>query len=170
LRAVPVKGLDLDYQSALNLGAIGRIHEFAHGVWIDVRIQYGHPAEDLQPGPARIIHQEQGHPVISGDVSDRDVLAVSSKIGKCEGLFVQNLQKPGAAAAVLYVGPTRFRHAGQIEAVTAGDEVRFRFSQPVMGRWPLFEKGIGLATAVPGLDGLDRRCCGNLQETMPNLA
>ena len=77
LRAIPIEGLDRNYKAALDSGAIVRDCKLCQRrviAWVDEF----YPPEQFQPGPVRIVHEEQRGPVIIEQVADAHILTIVS--------------------------------------------------------------------------------------------
>ena len=132
LRAIPVEGLDLDQEGALDHGAIIRHREPCAQRRIIVDIDGSHPAKDLETAPVGIIHQEERHTIIEGHVAGRDVLPIAAEIGEAEFSVGPNAKETGRAAPELHVGPASLGDRGDIEAVTCRNEFNFHRPEPVV--------------------------------------
>lgn len=81
------------------------------------------PSPYLDPAAARIVHQKQKRAIVLCEISGRDILSVSNKIGEPDRLFVDNLDKALWAITVLGVGlPVRAR-GGQIGCIDPRQEL-----------------------------------------------
>ncbi len=109
---------------------------------------------DLHPSPLRVVHQDQGDPIVSAKIADADVLPISAQVSEAQRLLVENTQEAWWAAPVLDVGPAGLRDSGHVEAVALGDERLFCLGEPV--ELPMtFEVTPDLTGAVGRLGGAD---------------
>jgi thiol-disulfide isomerase/thioredoxin len=140
LRAIPVEAFNPDSHLALR-------SPFADG------LANRQSAEDLQALPVRVVDQDQSQAIVVHQVTDADELPVARHIGEGQGLGVDDLQEARAAAAVLHIGPARFRFGGPVEAALVLDERRFvRSDLGVAGlAIGLESPDVLRAAAVPGL-------------------
>ena len=78
--------------------------------------------ENLQPPPVRIVHEDQRHAPIGGEVTEADILAVAGEIRECERPVVDHAQETTRAAAMLDIRPAGLRYARHVETVAFGNE------------------------------------------------
>ena len=79
-------------------------------------------AEDLQPAAARVVDQDQRHPVVAGQIADADILPVAAKVREADRPLVQHLEEARRPAAMLDVGPAGLADRRHVEAVARGEE------------------------------------------------
>lgn len=80
-----------------------------------------------------VVHEEERGTWIGAQVAGGDVLAVSSDVGVGEGAVVEDVKEAGGASTKLDVGPSGLADGGEVEAVTAGDEVLLEIAEGVVG-------------------------------------
>ncbi len=145
LRAVPIEPYYVDHESPLSFGVVSRHHQRCDLFRIIGGIGV---ADHFEPTPGGVIHQEQAYAIIGSQVRGREVLAVSTIVGKTDavpGDLTQNSCRP---AAMLHIGPAIFTHAGQIEAVSRGDEIKLSMGESVHLAGMGFHSSIGRPRAV----------------------
>jgi hypothetical protein len=131
LRAVPVERGQMDQHGPFRLGFIARNQQALRKFWVGREILDFDMAENFEPRPVRIIHQEQGRPVIAGKIAQADILPVAAKIREAQGPLIQHAQKPGRAAAMLQIRPAILRHGCHIETIARRDERRLCRGKPI---------------------------------------
>jgi hypothetical protein len=62
-------------------------------------------AQNLEPRPVRVVHQQQRDAVDCRKIADADILAVAAKIGKAERPVIQHPEESRRPAAMLDIGP-----------------------------------------------------------------
>ena len=129
--AVPVEGNDVDEDESFHQPRDRRIGEGRDELGMFSCVLDPGMADDLQPRPVRIIHQEQGHAIVDGEVAGGEQLAVALVIGKGELRRIDHAQKSPRPAAMLHVGPAVLAHGREIKGIARGDESAFLFAERV---------------------------------------
>src|SRR5919107_2860978 len=115
LRAVPVEGDDGHDDDLLDDRPVPRHRQLGDDVGSVACVESAGAAEDLQPQPVRVVHEEQRHPFVAGDVPGADVLAVPPESGPRDRVLVRAVDEAGRSAPELDVRPSAAGHAGEVE-------------------------------------------------------
>src|SRR3984885_9724757 len=113
LRAVPVVRFDVDYENSLDDCLLPwddcllpwHANPF-QPILCRVALQDLHPSEDLEAGLPRIVDHDDRDPVVRKQIPSADVLLVSAKISKRQGVIVDHLEETLRTTAMLDVGPS----------------------------------------------------------------
>lgn len=134
LRAVPVVGDDGDDEDAVDGGGVGGLTEEGFERGVIAELEDAGVADDLEAGLVRVIHEEESHTIVGGEVAGGDVLLVSGEVREGKGAAVEDMEEAGGAAAMLDVGPAVRCDGGEIEAVAGGDELLLEVAEGFVAR------------------------------------
>src|ERR1700730_6223779 len=158
LTAIEIPGNHINADGALNLCWVVRILDAIEKR--RVIVDHDAVAPDFQASTSFIIDQEEDNTVVFREITDRDVLFVSSIIGERECVVVKYFEKARRSAAMLHVRPSLAVGGADEKAVNLGD-IRNEFViQALAGRLCSLELCAMLARAVARLCGFDggRKC------------
>jgi hypothetical protein len=149
LGTIPVEGNHLDEKHPLD-GA-------AHLGLGDLRNEFGTLSgidgqgvtENLQALAPRVVHQEQRDPIVRGEVSGGEQLAVAPVVRESKRVGTYNFQKSRPAPPMLKIGPAGFIHRRQVETIPTPDEVHFLFGECVLNSRALDGRRISIVV-FPG--------------------
>ena len=92
---------------------------------ISESFEHASVAEQLEPGAARVVHHEEGHPIGDVQVARANKLTVAVEIREADEIRSQHLYEPRRTSAVLHVRPPCLAYGRHVEAIARGDEAGF---------------------------------------------
>jgi hypothetical protein len=165
LGAVPIKCFDTNYNRSLRRGTFLRNPESGNQFsGLFVALYDARSAEDLQSLLSDIVHEKKGHPIIVLEISDADVLFVSSKIHESQRVVVYDTEETLWTASILNVRPSCFIYRSNVETVSRLYELSLGDSKPIAGFTKLFNVLILSPASMKFLLLLHQRRKRNLRE------
>ena len=162
LGTVHIPPVKVEDEGAIYGGPVCRVGELLHELGIILDDLSRSP--DLDATAIREVHEENERFVIVLKVSDRDVLAVSTEVGKSERLRVQDFEKPGWTSAVLNIGLSVGIHCPQEQRIALRNKLREFRRHLVLPASSLLHGFVDLARAQSFLNRLDRWREGNIAD------
>jgi len=156
LRTIPVKGLDVNYEDALDGGLVSRISESLDPFPGRIALEDFCSPQQLESRLRGIVDKDQCNAVIRRQIAAADVLLVSAKVGEGDGAVVDYLEEAGRAAAILNVRPARGADACYVEALALGQELLLLWAETVARGAGLLHFRVLPAAPMPLLQRLDR--------------
>ena len=106
LRAIPVKGLDVDKNCSLDDGVrVRRAEGFDEGRRLGVALMDLNAAKDFEAGLVGVVHEEKGYTSVMLKIIQTDILLVAAKVREADERWVYYMDKTFGTAAMLHVRP-----------------------------------------------------------------
>ena len=165
LRAIPVERFQAQPKDAFECGfVVGYGNKLSQRRSVIERKDF-RARVDLEPGAADVVHKKQADTAVGGKIAGADVLAIAAIVRESKRPIVDQLEKTARTAAVLNVGPPRFRNRCNVEAVALGDESSFVLGESIKVAMP-FEVLLEVINTHLGLRGPDAGRYGNIEKTI----
>src|ERR1700689_2523469 len=113
----------MDHEYSLNHRLLSRHANPVQPTLCRIALDDLHSSEDLKAGLSRIVDHDDRDAIVRKQVSCADVLFISAKISKRQGVVVDHLEETLGTAAMLDIGPSRRSRRGPVKAVSLGQEL-----------------------------------------------